>query len=244
MRYAAPLFASIQEYFPPCDTVLFTDETQKDFGQTVTVFESAREWPYPTILLYRIVSKQRELMLQYDQVFWMDIDMLVCSKIEADEICSDGITAVLHHMLPNFFERNPKSTAYVEGSHPYYQGCFWGGESKAIVQMCETLARNVDIDLERGIVALWHDESHLNRYLVDHPPAKVLTSAYAYPGEHLLMYPDTLLVRKPKPNLMGLRRRAARDVMTRFKVDGEFEPYTPKIRHIEKPNRDYWERKS
>jgi hypothetical protein len=33
-----------------------------------------------------------------------------------------------------------------------------------------------------GIVARWHDESHWNRYLIDHPPSLVLSPSYCcYP---------------------------------------------------------------
>jgi len=30
-------------------------------------------------------------------------------------------------------------------------------------------------------MALWHDESHWNRYLLDHPPSKIVTPAYVFP---------------------------------------------------------------
>jgi hypothetical protein len=33
--------------------------------------------------------------------------------------------------------------------------------------MVRCLSENVDADLEKKVVAIWHDESHLNRYFID-----------------------------------------------------------------------------
>jgi hypothetical protein len=47
--------------------------------------------------------------------------------------------------------------------------------------MAKELAKDIKVDDERGVMAVWHDESHLNRYLATHPPAKVLGPEYCYP---------------------------------------------------------------
>jgi len=82
------------------------------------------------------------------------------------------------------FETDKKSAAFVgddEGG-VYYTGAFWGGLAPAVLEMARQLRRNTDDDLSRGHIALWHDESHLNRYLIDHPP-KVLSPAYCRPEQ-------------------------------------------------------------
>jgi hypothetical protein len=43
------------------------------------------------------------------------------------------------------------------------------------------LKNNVDIDSENNIVALWHDESHLNKYILDRNDLTILSPAYCYP---------------------------------------------------------------
>lgn len=82
------------------------------------------------------------------------------------------------------FETDKKSTAYVgdDEGDVYYAGGFWGGAAPAVLEMARRLRRNIERDLSRGHIALWHDESHLNRYLIDHPP-KVLSSAYCRPEQ-------------------------------------------------------------
>ena len=41
--------------------------------------------------------------------------------------------------------------------------------------------RQMDGELERRVVARFHDESHMNKYWANHPPARVLSCAYLYP---------------------------------------------------------------
>lgn len=82
------------------------------------------------------------------------------------------------------FETDKKSTACVgdDEGDVYYTGAFWGGAAPAVLEMARQLRRNIEDDLSRGHIALWHDESHLNRYLIDHPP-RVLPPAYCRPEQ-------------------------------------------------------------
>jgi len=85
-----------------------------------------------------------------------------------------------HARLP--FERDARSTACVSdrSQRRYYAGGFNGGRTPAFLEMARALRDAIDIDRRNGVVAVWHDESHLNRYLHAHPP-KRLTPAYCYP---------------------------------------------------------------
>jgi hypothetical protein len=51
----------------------------------------------------------------------------------------------------------------------YVHGAVWMGPTVQVLQMCEVLAARTRSDLQNGIVALWHDESHLNWYLSNFP---------------------------------------------------------------------------
>ena len=59
-------------------------------------------------------------------------------------------------------------------------GGFNGGTTTAFKQLVDTIAHNTDIDEKNGVMAQWHDESHLNRYLYDKKPL-ILTPMYGYP---------------------------------------------------------------
>ncbi len=69
------------------------------------------------------------------------------------------------------FETNSNSTANILDGYydlkEYRQGCLWGGKSKQFIDMVVELDRRVDVDLENEVVAVWHDESHMNKYFVE-----------------------------------------------------------------------------
>lgn len=58
------------------------------------------------------------------------------------------------------------------------------------MDMAKTISYRVDKDLEAGIVAQWHDESHMNRYMIDHPPSRPLSYEYCYPEPELGRHPN------------------------------------------------------
>jgi histo-blood group ABO system transferase len=51
------------------------------------------------------------------------------------------------------------------------------------MSMAEVIANRVNKDIENGVTALWHDESHMNRYLIDNPPKLELSPSYCYAEE-------------------------------------------------------------
>ena len=64
------------------------------------------------------------------------------------------------------WEESRRSTAYL----PHFKrrrlvhGAFWGGPKEQVIEMCMELNDAVNKDLEHNYIAVWHDESHLNRY--------------------------------------------------------------------------------
>lgn len=42
-------------------------------------------------------------------------------------------------------------------------------------------------------MAVWHDESHWNRYCIDHKPTTILSPSYCYPESWNLPYKKRLL---------------------------------------------------
>jgi hypothetical protein len=64
------------------------------------------------------------------------------------------------------WEVDEASTAYVrrESRKSYVCGGFWFGNTKTISAICNEMILQVDTDLQRGVIAKWHDESHLNEW--------------------------------------------------------------------------------
>lgn len=69
------------------------------------------------------------------------------------------------------WEKRKESSARVERSKRknYSCGGTWWGLRSNILELCDLLSARVRSDEEKGITALWHDESHLNWWSSRHP---------------------------------------------------------------------------
>jgi len=182
-QFIEPFLASADQYFVPHDTFLFTD-APRNFGVNQIKINNLG-YPRATLKRYHIFLSQKEWLSYYDYIFYCDIDMLFVNRV-GSEVFSHGLTATRHAGFLDddygaYLEDNPRSKAYTDKLVHYYAGGFNGGTSGSFLHMAETISHNVDLDSSNGIVAKWHDESHLNRYLLEHPPAKILSHAYCYP---------------------------------------------------------------
>lgn len=85
------------------------------------------------------------------------------------------------------YELQPQSQAYIlrdEGDF-YYSGGFFGGSVVEVLQLTTARHQAMVVDQANGLEAVWHDESHLNRYLLDHKPTKVLSPEYLWDRQKL-----------------------------------------------------------
>lgn len=83
------------------------------------------------------------------------------------------------------YERNKKSLAYVAPygkNYTYFMAGINGGRSKEYLELSRTLAANIRDDYNRGIIAVVHDQSHINAYLRTHK-CKIITPEYCWPEE-------------------------------------------------------------
>ena len=79
-------------------------------------------------------------------------------------------------------ERNPLSTAYVPEGTPCRSHCgaFWGGTSEAVITMCRELRDRTAKDLQKGFIAVWHDQSHLIKYATEVPHYNIENGYVSY----------------------------------------------------------------
>ena len=181
-QYTKPLIESAKKFFVPHQVLLFTDSPE-NYG-VCQVHQPNLGFPETTLKRYHIFLTQKEWLRQFDYAFYIDVDAIFVDYV-GSEIFSGGITATLHHSQKAELESNPGSTAYLERTKYYFCGGFNGGTTSAYLKMAESLSHNISMDESRGILAKWHDESHLNRYLADNPPARILPSTYCYPEPEL-----------------------------------------------------------
>ena len=180
-----PLKESIKKHFLKNNFVeVFT------FGdQLGDFYMEHKPFPYPTLMRYHQFNKQKDILKSFDYIFYCDVDMLFCGDV-GEEILSEGLTACIHpfaesRSFKNTFELNKESTAYTEDITTYCCGGFQGGTSDAFLKMSQEIADNIDKDLEKGIIARWHDETHYNKYLTLNKPSKILSRDYCTPEKEL-----------------------------------------------------------
>ncbi len=191
-QFLQPLISSADEHFLPNQEVtyfVFTNqeiniETEND---VVKIDVEHKDWPWMTLGRYRIFSNASEELSKMDYLYYSDVDMKFLAEV-SDEILSD-IVGTQH---PGFYgrkgspETNPESLACIHPheNNQYFAGGFNGGTSEEYLKMSKKLADNIDIDFSIGIIAKWHDESHMNRYFFDNTPTKILSPSYCY-GESM-----------------------------------------------------------
>lgn len=145
---------------------------------------SHEDWPMTTLKRFHYFLSSAEIQTEYDYCFYIDVDSKFIGEIKEEILPASGIIGTIHPCLftgQGTPDRNPASTAYIPhgANNRYFCGGFFGGKSEDFIKMSSIIKSNIDSDLKNGVMALWHDESHLNRYLFDNPPALILDHPFA-----------------------------------------------------------------
>lgn len=197
-RYLMQGYPCIREYY------VFTDATslygEKENKHIHRIHQENLGWPRNTLMRYQMFWGIREqLERETDYLYFFNSNMqfrVPVGKEFLPEDLSNGLVGCIH---PGYYDktnlefpydRNLVSTACIlegEGSF-YYAGGLNGGRTEAFLKMSETILINIHEDDKKGVIALWHDESHINRYFLNNPP-KRLSPAYCYPEGYELPYP-------------------------------------------------------
>ena len=187
IAYAQQLVVSAEKYFcrnQKTKYFIFTDAVLENTENTTYLFHPRLGWPFDTLKrVYAYVSYKKELE-SCDYLYACDADMLFVAPV-GDEILGYRV-ATQHPCYANrrgTYDENKESTAYVaphEGV-TYFAGGFYGGVRNEFFKINSTLINQIEIDSTKNYIALWHDESHINRYFIDNKPTKILSLFYCYP---------------------------------------------------------------
>ena len=64
------------------------------------------------------------------------------------------------------------------------------------MELCHTLDKRIRRDLQHNVIALWHDESQINRYILFRHDFRVLDPSFCYPeGWDHLPFPCVVRIR-------------------------------------------------
>lgn len=174
---------------------VFTDSPHINFEENddvTRIFAQSSKWPISVCDKFAILLSGKKLYDDCDYLFHFNANMKFIAPI-GDEILpqkENGYICVcewLNHKLKSTpdkfpYERNKESLAYIpigEGKH-YFMSGVHGGRKKEYLKMCQDIEDSIRKDFQNGIIAIWHDESHMNKYLVDKNPL-IIPPEYAIP---------------------------------------------------------------
>jgi len=136
-----------------------------------------------------ILDRRASLEAEFDYMFIMNADSWVCNAVgnqmflgpcvvSTAYTTNDAARVVTH-------EQNPLSNACIfpfETVSVTFNRHLQGGPVAKYLDICEEIVEQIEEDEENEITACMLDESHWNRYILDHAGSvKPLPAAYDYP---------------------------------------------------------------
>jgi len=201
LNFLPNYYENIEKYFLPNSEKTFLVFTDGEMDETpdniVTYNQEHLEWPYITLTRFEIINKAKEEIEKNDWFIFIDADALVVDTIIEDEFFDlqkdfFGVHHPCHYLkmpphdkFPGAFETNPLSRSHVveeDDLSVYYQGCLWGGKVPQVLELIDELEDRTKKDLDDNVIAVWHDESHLNKFFIEQKErVNILSPEYAYP---------------------------------------------------------------
>ena len=174
---------------------VWTDDENLIVAENVTlIHKECAGFPADSLFRFEIFLQAEKSLTKYDYIYFFNANTLFRDYITEDDILPDQTGLAMgrwcgrrerQHPMFYPYERNKKSLAYIAPygkDYIYFMGGLNGGRTKEYLEMMKTLAQNIRVDYENGIIAKFHDESHINAYLRSHP-CKVISSSLNQPEE-------------------------------------------------------------
>lgn len=195
-------YESCEQYFCPGlekHYFIFSDDEtlEYDTNKVTMVHQEKLGWPYDTLMRFHMFNRVEEQAIEYDYLFFFNANMVFLKTVKPKNIFpteAEGLVGVRHPFYYEGtvgapFETNTRSTAFAIHPKHYLAGGLSGGIAKKYMEMSLQIAANIDKDEAEGIIAIWHDESHINAYFAQLSNYKVLDPGYIVPEFRLKNFP-------------------------------------------------------
>lgn len=154
-------------------------------------------FPLDTLYRYKyILNHGVNVELCCDVIYYLDVDMRILEYV-GEEVLPTNDKPLVGTYHPGFYysknkngalEISDKSTAYVPENEyigKYIAGGFNGGITHYFLKMSNDIQEKIDIDKNNDVIAVWHDESQLNRYMISNTELfKFMIPDYCYPENY------------------------------------------------------------
>uniref|UniRef100_A0A3P9H4U3 Alpha 1,3-galactosyltransferase 2 n=1 Tax=Oryzias latipes TaxID=8090 RepID=A0A3P9H4U3_ORYLA len=195
--YLNTFLTSAEKHFMvglPVTFYVFTDQPEKVPNITlaplrhlkVIKVERYSRWQDISMMRMKTISEiiEKELRHNFNYVFCLDVDQEFKGRFGSEALGeSVAVLHVYYYKLPKTqftYDRNPKSKAYMEEGDYYYHAAVFGGSCDAVKALADYCYLNTMEDKLNNVEALWHDESHLNKYFWLNKPSRILSSEYCF----------------------------------------------------------------
>lgn len=193
-------YDTFEEFFLPNTEkhyMVFTDA--KDFYQSdnerVHVKPLKSEpWPLPTLMKFHTFLEYKDELSQFDYLYQSNANIICLKEVKEDDFLprEDKGEELMFTLHPGYYtrnkiyypyDRNRKCLAYVPYNcgGTFVFGAMNGGTSKGYLSFISELDSRIVEDLKKGIIAKWHDESHVNHYVIGKSNYRLLPFAFCYP---------------------------------------------------------------
>jgi histo-blood group ABO system transferase len=188
-RHLKSFLLTLRRNFLPAHEVhvfLFTDGDYDDERNLTVIRVHSEDHAKAHLSRYRWILEEEARFAAFSHLYLMKVAIRVVDRVDR-EILSD-LVGVLHSGYADLprgkmrFEANEGSVAWV---HPdegdvYYCGSLQGGKRECFLIAARSMAAGIAEDEARQVSAVWGDESHWNRYLMEELPSIILGPAYAW----------------------------------------------------------------
>lgn len=208
-------YESMEKLFmPECEKeyFVFTDADEiagEDNPLVHKYFQNNLGWPDNTLKRFHIFLTREEDYKNCDYLFYMNANLVCMQEITSDEILGQLTEdkGVIVAKNPGFwnktnkefpYDRNPKCAAYIpEGEgEVYVAGGLNGGRREDYLEVVRELKAQTDKDIANKVIALWHDESQINKYVYTHDNYIVLDPSYLYPEDWDMPFTNKMMLRE------------------------------------------------
>ncbi|XP_019954994.2 N-acetyllactosaminide alpha-1,3-galactosyltransferase-like isoform X1 [Paralichthys olivaceus] len=195
--YCKNFLTSAEKHFMlglPVTYYVFTDSPKQvptiklgpERSLKVIQVERYTRWQDISMMRMRMISEiiESEIAHSFTYVFCFDVDQVFKGRF-GSEALGDSV-ALLHahyykkpsHMFT--YDKNPKSQAFMATGDFYYHAAIFGGSWKNVKNLTDACYLSITQDKSNDVEALWHDESHLNKYFWLNKPSKLLSPEYCW----------------------------------------------------------------
>lgn len=153
-----------------------------------------RSFPFASMDRFKHFTKYAEILSKEKYLYYIDVDCLFVDHVSSEIL--GGLVGVTHCGYLNKqgpIENNIQSVFYLDDMQAsryryYFGGGFSGGKSGKYLELAKWCDEMIDKDVNNGIIPIFHDETAINRYFLDHEPDTILSPSYHYPQSNINHY--------------------------------------------------------